>query len=441
MILPTYFEKFVSSVQPTEERVAAVSDAHNTLRDHLTNDAKPAHPVADSFLSGSYARKTAIDPIKDADIILILEESKVSADRREPNPRKVLDDLRSAIDEFYEDVNLETQRRSIQVWLEEEDVRMDVVPAIAPNGKDEKLWVPDYHQQKWIESWPKAHITHSREANDRSDGHFVRLVKALKWWRELKLDKERAPKSFLLEVMASKYLTSKDTLPETFLATIRTMHDDFSTCVKEGTLPNVVDPGVGCDLVDSCQWTYADLVYVDGHLATLSQTAQEAIDAADKVTTVEKWQAAFGDKYPSSLSEEEDRSIAKSLAEHQEIRSLVPMRFAVSVTATVRPQNNAHAQLTPYLSGSYKLPKNYHIRFEAQTNVPQPYTVRWTVMNHGVEARRSHDLRRQYEYGPDSESQRVRWEHTGYRGHHYMLCEIIRDGSVLATTRFKVNVR
>ena len=53
MILITYFEKFVSNIQPTEERVKAISEAHNTLRDHLREEADLGHPVDDSFLSGS----------------------------------------------------------------------------------------------------------------------------------------------------------------------------------------------------------------------------------------------------------------------------------------------------------------------------------------------------------------------------------------------------
>src|SRR5438105_1632131 len=119
MILITYFEKFVSNVQPSEERVAAISESHTTVRKHLLEDAKLKFPIIDSLLAGSYARHTSIDPIKDADIILVLEETKVSDDKKAPNPRHVLEDLKAALDDFYDQVNLETQRRSIQVFLPE----------------------------------------------------------------------------------------------------------------------------------------------------------------------------------------------------------------------------------------------------------------------------------------------------------------------------------
>jgi hypothetical protein len=170
------------------------AEGHNNLRKHLKEEATLNLPVDMSFLSGSYARHTATDPIRDAGIILVLQEKVVSDDEKTPSPREVLEDLKSAIDNFYEEVDLQTQRRSIQVWLREDDVRMDVVPAIAPGGKDEKLFVPDYEQGKWIESRPCKHISFATEVNADNNGRFVRVAKALKWWRTEKLEKTRSRK-------------------------------------------------------------------------------------------------------------------------------------------------------------------------------------------------------------------------------------------------------
>src|SRR4051812_4612144 len=98
MRLVTYFEKFVSKIQPSTERIKAASEGHTGLRDHLLSEAELAHPIADSFLSGSYGRHTAVDPIKDVDIILVLKEVEISEDRMTPSPRAVLEDLKVAID-------------------------------------------------------------------------------------------------------------------------------------------------------------------------------------------------------------------------------------------------------------------------------------------------------------------------------------------------------
>lgn len=437
MELPTYFEKFVSNVQPTEERISAVADGHNTLRGHLQDDAELAYPVADSFLSGSYARKTAIDPIKDADIILILELTTLSEDRREPRPRHVLENLRTAIDAFYDDVNLETQRRSIQVLLPDVDVRMDVVPAMAPDGKGEELFVPDYEQNIWVPSKPIGHIEWTRIKNAESNGQFVRVVKALKWWRGRALTKAGGPKSFLLEVMAGHHLHTSDCLPVTFVRTARAMRDALAASYDRGEMPTVPDPSLADnDLAASCGWTRPQVKAFIDALRTLIDVAQRAIDAQTKEESIRLWQSVFGDPYPSSLTDEEDRALAKSLAVGRPEPTRVLRPYAVEVSARVRPTNKSAVPLQPYASGSRKLPKNYDIHFRLErTSVPTPYHVRWTVVNHGAEARAKNDLRRVDESGGMTSIQ-----HTGYRGHHFMVCEVIKNGIVLATNRFLVRV-
>lgn len=82
------------------------------------------------------------------------------------------------------------------------------------------------------------------------------------------------------------------------------------------------------------------------------------------------------------------------------------------------------------------LPKRVHLKFEASTNVPPPYSVKWQVVNSGDEARAANDL------GHETISDnRVRWERTAYRGQHEMICEILKSGEVVASGKHNVNIR
>jgi hypothetical protein len=69
---------------------------------------------------------------------------------------EVLEDLRSSLEEFYEEVDIREQRRSIRVRVEgevvDDEVLLDVVPAISPDGIEQTLWVPDRDRKKWIKS-------------------------------------------------------------------------------------------------------------------------------------------------------------------------------------------------------------------------------------------------------------------------------------------------
>lgn len=82
------------------------------------------------------------------------------------------------------------------------------------------------------------------------------------------------------------------------------------------------------------------------------------------------------------------------------------------------------------------LPKNVHLKFDATTNVPPPYTVQWKVVNAGDEAEAANDM------GHVASSENlIHWERTAYRGQHQMICEVIKSGEVQASTKHAVNIR
>ena len=82
------------------------------------------------------------------------------------------------------------------------------------------------------------------------------------------------------------------------------------------------------------------------------------------------------------------------------------------------------------------LPKKKHLKFEVTTNVPKPYTVKWTVINSGEEAEAANHM------GHTSTSDNLtHWETTAYRGKHELVCEIIKQGSTMASKKHIVNIR
>lgn len=82
------------------------------------------------------------------------------------------------------------------------------------------------------------------------------------------------------------------------------------------------------------------------------------------------------------------------------------------------------------------LPKRIHLKFEATTNVPLPYSVKWRVENTGDEAEDISDLGHVC-----TSNQLIHWERTAYRGRHYLSCEIMKNGSVVASQKRAVHIR
>jgi hypothetical protein len=438
--LNTYFEKFVSNIQPSEERISAASEAHTTLRDHLEGVEALSCAASDSFLSGSYGRHTAVSPIKDVDVILIIDCGDLSDDHKTPSPKVVLQNLRDVIDDFYDEVDLETQRRSIRVDLPEDDIQMDIVPAIAPNGKDKKLFVPDHGQGKWIESHPTAHLNFATQTNKGSKGHFVRVAKAMKWWKSRNLDKETAPKSFLLEVIVANNIKSGGaSLCETFELTLSNMVAKYKQDYDKQRLPKVTDPGLPeSDLVSTCGLTQAGFNAFYEALQGLSDLATKAnSDETSRADTIVLWQSAFGNVYPESLKPDEEERLQKSLSDVAAATPRHEFPYSVKISARLaREKNGPVGEYYPATKGR-KLPKNYWLRFRLeQTDAPLPYAIKWAVRNHGADARKDANGL----YHETFPGQVEHWESTKYRGHHFMDCELWKDGRVIARTRHTINI-
>lgn len=439
MELPSYFLKYLSNIQPSDERVSAVSDAHTTLRNHLVQDANSKWPTESSLLAGSYARDTACHPIKDADVILSLKTKRISEDQTKPSPLEVLEDLRSSLEEFYEEVDIRDQRRSIRVKVEgeavDDEVLLDVVPTISPDGIDKTLWVPDRDRKKWIKSHPIGYVNHASDRNGKTSGRYVKIVKTVKAWARIRVQEELRPKSFLLEAMVDHTLgTSAKGLSRTLLSTMQGLLNWLDPHAKNGTLPEVTDPSLPSnDLAKSCRWSGDSLKALVFELRKAENAVRRAIDEKDKARSIKLWREALGDSFPESLDEE-----ASKLGESDES---VPTKrqsypYKVSLRSRIAKEKEGETY-EEYPSGGRKLEKGIWIKFDiVSCNVPGDYKIKWQVTNHGKEARQNPKDLRHHTY-PGNVTQ---WESTKYKGHHYMDCEIWKDGKRVALSRFHVNV-
>lgn len=75
------------------------------------------------------------------------------------------------------------------------------------------------------------------------------------------------------------------------------------------------------------------------------------------------------------------------------------------------------------------LPKSMWLKFSVvKPPVPPPYMVRWLVRNEGDEAAAADQLTHE----TNGANQTVQWESTAYKGKHQMICELKKDGVLVA---------
>lgn len=196
------FHDFLTDIELKPEEQKAASRQQNDLRERLRT-RMPS--ITRDILVGSYARGTAIRPLNDIDVFLILDPA-VHGRRLSSQPLLLLEDLQRALRACYSDPGPQTQiqRRSVNIEFSSSGIGFDMIPAFSDGSWPESYDIPDRYQSIWIKTNPERHKEKCSEANDRADGALNQLIKAAKHWNYLQRDAngDKPLRSFHLEVMA-----------------------------------------------------------------------------------------------------------------------------------------------------------------------------------------------------------------------------------------------
>lgn len=193
---------FLQDLEISDALVKKASDQHTYLRTEL----QKRMATRDNFLSGSYARSTAIRPLNDIDVFVVLDPTQHGGPRG-TTPERLLHEVQGVLDELYpnkEQPRLQT--RSVNLEFSGTGIAYDVVPAFQDPYKPDVYYVPDRERKTWIPTNPRVHIQASTDANERAGKMLKPLIKAAKHWNYLS---DKPLRSFHLEVMACNMLTTK----------------------------------------------------------------------------------------------------------------------------------------------------------------------------------------------------------------------------------------
>ncbi|WP_322003804.1 SMODS domain-containing nucleotidyltransferase [Paraburkholderia tropica] len=290
------FIDFLSEIEPSPTTKSVCTSAHNNLRAKLEAHATYRHIHVSTYLSGSYARNTALRPRQangtmrrpDVDIIVVTNYS--TSDR----PSNVISTLRRAVKSLgYTEI--EANRRSICVSLG--SVEMDLVPVI-PNPWQTDGWlIADKSEEQWLVTNPRGHNQWASAVNKKANGNFIPLVKLVKWWRRENLPHLRRPKGFILETLVAKHMDYKESsYEELFAKLLESIRDEYMWTVRLGQVPSLEDPSVpGNNVFSRVKPEEFKRFYelVEAH-AILVRRAQQEADA-DKALAL--WQRVFGDRF------------------------------------------------------------------------------------------------------------------------------------------------
>ncbi len=207
MTVAEAFKNFRSNLEPTKSEADDAANRQQKIRSQVETDIG----VTNSFLTGSYARSTAVRPLKDVDIMVVLAESERTY--TDEAPSRILDEIASILEPHYPG-RVTSQDRSVMVEFgvqivddtSDKVVSVDVVPAFSDGAH---YTIPDVRTGQWMATNPKVHQEIATACNNELSGHWVPMVKMIKKANSHAGDSagsKPVKPSFLLEVMAHKLL-------------------------------------------------------------------------------------------------------------------------------------------------------------------------------------------------------------------------------------------
>lgn len=291
MEMTSYFKGLLKNIEPDPNNVKLARKSHEEVRDFLIADDEISKASPETFLSGSYARETAINDIKDVDIVLIID-----LDRSITEPVVTLAWLQASLQNKYSKVK--QQGRSVNV-VNDKGFSLDIVPATPLSNRSGPLWIPDREAKTWVSTHPKKQIEFSSERNKDTKGYYVHLIKIIKFWRDRLISEKAKPNSYIIESLISKCIVSKqDSYGNAVKNIFYYIYSTYQNYLNVGSVPNISDPGYGSVNVAK-RWNFDEFSAFMTKVDDSYNIAIEALKSDDESESIKLWRKLFGNKFSS----------------------------------------------------------------------------------------------------------------------------------------------
>jgi hypothetical protein len=282
------FKKFLSSIQPDDKAVSEAKAAHEKVREQLRTDSESKQAHTDTFLSGSYARYTAINDINDVDVICVMDINHTITP-----PDVVLAWLEGILSEYYKETR--PQGRSVGanaakgVWL-------DIVPATPVSKDDGPLWIPDREARQWVQTHPKGQIAAGLEKNRVTNGYFVQTVKLLKSWRDRLPTESCRLKSYILEALVHQTIGNPTSHAVAILNVLEGIERAYGAYRNTNIVPLLADPGNPSANVTK-RWPASEFNDFMTQVKAAAVLARSAYQNTDEPASRKLWRQLFGSQF------------------------------------------------------------------------------------------------------------------------------------------------
>ncbi len=386
--------------------------------------------TANSLQVGSYGRWTAIKGISDLDMLYIMPSTKW-VDYKDGKQYQLLSDTKDAILARYPRTEVLVDRLVVRVLYK--NFHVEVQPVF--ENTDKSFTYPDtYNGGKWRVTRPREELKAMTEFVANKNKNLRRLCKMARAWKNnhgLEIG------GLLIDTLAHNFLkTTTDYDEKSYLYYDWMSRDFFEYLMNQPDKDHYQALGSGQDVrVKKKFQKKAKKAY---------ELSLKAIEAGETDAANAKWKKIFGRPFPASASVEkaafaEAVHYWRNTEEFIEDKYPIDIRHNLEIDCDVSQNGFREHPLRYLLRHAIPLKINKSLNFKVNAiDVPEPYEIKWKILNRGDIARQKDMVRGQIE-ADGGHMQRV--ETTSFKGEHIVECFAIKNGVVVAKDRIDVPIQ
>ncbi|MFV2178319.1 nucleotidyltransferase [Actinomadura sp. LOL_016] len=408
------------------ESAATIASRRDEITKALNKDFRSKEGSTENRLMvGSYGRHTAIRGVSDLDMIYILPASLRSSYSSETGPRRMLTRVKDVLKARYPSTEIRVDQCVVRVQFTSNKFKFEVQPAF--ENADGSFDYPDTLVQDWKVTKPRAEISATKACSDRTSRNMRHLARMARAWKNANGVNIGG---LLIDTLVYRFFSTTTDYNTAGTGSFGVMaRDFFEFLAGEPIKSHYLALGSNQQVkVKSPFQAKAKKAY---------NRCLEAIKAEGKASANKKWRAVFGTAVPLTVTES-----ARAFDDTEKfIEDTFPVDITHSLTIDCKVTQTGWrpALLREMLRDKTLLLPNKDLDFAiTECTVPQPYEVKWKVLNRGDEAERRNNVRGQII--ASNRPNDARHERTSFRGEHVVECYIVKDGIVAARDSIDVPI-
>ena len=389
--------------------------------------------TANCLQVGSYGRYTGIKGISDLDMLYIMPNSLW--EKYKNNPSLLLKDAKDAIQDRYPTTEVKVDRLVVDVFFTNFTFEVQPVFEVREGDVVNYKYPDTYYGGSYKITKPRQEqqaMTDFRQEYGEAHRHLCKMVRS---WKN---NVGQNMGGLLVDSLTYKYLSSDTEGAGCSFASYDELCKNFFEYLKnEPDKTHYQALGSGQDVkVKKRFQRKAKKAYL---------LAEEALEETNEGKRHNLWRDIFGKEFPKaevSIAESRTFSYENSYYDPEQfIEDYYPVdiRYSVSIDCEIQRNGFREMMLSVLLAQHMRISRvRSVIFFITNTDVPEPYEVKWKVRNVGEVAEQRKCLRGQIIDSNMSGNRRR--ESSDFYGPHYVECYIIKHGIVVARERINVPI-